>query len=147
MQNYLFQAKQELDKVGPVYSNKDEKQRAIVKDILALKIKPELHINVNPNIPGLDKKKVIGSKNPAVLRFWAPMSQVGRSGIRYLNYSYNNTRFHVPVFLVLFYYYALENYSRATYFDKEWNNFETESAYLKLQTFKLHFSEKSSLMA
>jgi hypothetical protein len=147
MEDYLYRPKQNLEQIGPVYSTQDEKQRAIVKEILDLKIRPVMQININQNIPGLDKKKVIGMKNPATTRLWAPFAMYGRKGVKYFSHSYNISRFGVPAFTFLFYYYVAESYFRGTYYDKEFNNYENETCYFKMQTFNVHYTDKSSLMA
>ncbi len=44
---------QNLPKIGPVYSSQDEKQRVIVEEILNFRIRPELKLKINMNIPGI----------------------------------------------------------------------------------------------
>lgn len=146
MEDHLYRPKQELDRIGPVYSTKDEKQRVLAKEILDLKIRPELAIKVNLNIPGLDKKKVYGSKNPATFLFYKPLTMTGKKGTKFIFFTHNINRFFIPFFIVLFYWYNCESYIRGSWYDKEMNNCESESSYFKLQTFNCHFPEKSSLM-
>ena len=57
MNDYPHRNFQNLPKIGPVYSSKDEKQRIIAEEILNNKIKPQLKLKINMNIPGLDKKR------------------------------------------------------------------------------------------
>lgn len=147
MDEFLYRPKQELDKIGPIYSKKDEAQRLFVEDIRNLRQNITERYKFNIDIPGLDKKKTPGFKNPASLRFWAPLSSIGRRGVRYVSHHHNVARFLVPIFVVLFFYYNGEPYSRCTYFSHDCNNYETETAYFKMQTFTGNFAEKSSLMA
>lgn len=147
MNEFLYRPRQELDKIGDIYSSKDEKQRVIAEEIRNLRIKPKQEILLNMNIQGLDKRKVFGGRNPATLRFYAPFITTGRTGVKYIGHYHNIARFVVPGFVVLFYYYTAENYMRAAWYDKEMNNCETETTYVKMQTFSCHFPEKHTLMA
>ena len=147
MDEFLYRPMQELDKKGPIYSTKGEKQRIIAENILNLKLKPVPKYIINQNIEGLDKKKIPGSPNPAIFRRYAPLSSMGRTGIIYITNYANISRFIVPGFVFLFWYYNCEGHIRGTYYDKEWNNMERESTYLKLQTFEVHFPEKHTMMA
>eukprot|EP00340_Litonotus_pictus_P008279 CAMPEP_0170518190 /NCGR_PEP_ID=MMETSP0209-20121228/3937_1 /TAXON_ID=665100 ORGANISM="Litonotus pictus, Strain P1" /NCGR_SAMPLE_ID=MMETSP0209 /ASSEMBLY_ACC=CAM_ASM_000301 /LENGTH=149 /DNA_ID=CAMNT_0010803655 /DNA_START=38 /DNA_END=487 /DNA_ORIENTATION=+ len=147
MEEFLHRPKQELDKVGPVFSPKNERQRAAAEDIRNLRVPtPAKETMINLNIPGLEKKKFPGRKNPATLRLYAPLTNFGRTGMAFVTHHNNISRFGIPFFICLFYYYQAENYIRGTYYDKELNNCETESVYFKLQTFNIHFPEKNTLM-
>ena len=147
MDEYLYRPKQELDKIGPAYSSKHEKQRLIIQEILDLKIKPQLRINVNPNIVGLEKKKFLGARNPATTRWYSPLTMYGRTGLAYVSHQKNVSRFLVPFFVFFFWYYNCEDRMRTVYYDLETNNNEKEAVYMKMSTFDIYFHEKHSWMA
>lgn len=147
MDNRQHRASQNLDKVGPIYSSKDEKQRLIAEEILNLKYKPQILLNVNRNIQGLDKKKEIGGRNPSTLRLFSKTFGISKLGIVTFNTTPNVSRFLVPVFVGLFYYYNISNLTLGTYYKLEKNNYEIEYCYRKLGTTSTHFGEKYSLMA
>lgn len=147
MDNRQHRASQNLEKVGPIYSSKDEKQRLVAEEILNLKYKPQIFLNVNRNIQGLDKKKEIGGRNPSTLRLFSKTLGISKLGIVTFNTTPNVSRFLVPVFVGLFYYYNIANLTLGTYFKLEKNNYEIEYCYRKLGTTSTHFGEKFSLMA
>ncbi len=147
MDNRQHRTSQNLEKVGPIYSSKDEKQRLISEEILNLKYKPQILLNVNRNIQGLDKKKEIGGRNPSTLRLISKTLGISKLGIVTFNTTPNVSRFLVPVFVGLFYYYNIANLTLGTYFKLEKNNYEIEYCYRKLGTTSTHFGEKFSLMA
>jgi hypothetical protein len=147
LDNFTYRQSQNLDKLGPVYSTKDEKQRVISENILNLKIKPTMQVNINRNIPGLDKKKKVGLRNPAYFRLYSPLSHVGKTGIRFMHTQPNIQRFIVPGFVFAFYYYTLSNYTNGTYIKMELHNYEDEFCYPKMSLTHGHFIEKFSLMA
>jgi len=147
MDEFLFRPKQELDTIGPIYSAKDEVQRKYAEDVRNLRIQITRKLDINHNIEGLEKRKFPGGKNPATLRLWAPLSSIGRKGERYVSHHHNVSRFVVPGFVLLWWYYNAESYIRSTYYSHDLNNCESETAYFKLQTFTTYNTEKSSLMA
>lgn len=147
MDNYLHRQYQNLEQIGPVYSSKDEKQRVIAENIRNLKIKSHIEIKINRNIPGLDKKKVIGSRNPATFRLYTPLSFVSRKGVRYLWTQPNIQRFAIPLSVFAVYYYILAQYIHGTYIRNDLYNYETDYCYNKLSLHNGHFIEKFSLMA
>lgn len=147
MDNRQHRSSQNLEIVGPIYSSKDEKQRLISEEILNLKYKPQILLNVNRNIQGLDKKKEIGGRNPSTLRLISKTLGISKLGIVTFNTTPNVSRFLVPVFVGLFYYYNIANLTLGTYFKLEKNNYEIEYCYRKLGTTSTHFGEKFSLMA
>jgi len=71
---------QKLAKIGPIYSSKDERQRLISEEILTAKIKPELKLKINMNIPGLNRKKEISPRNPETLRIVKKLGAYGKDG-------------------------------------------------------------------
>lgn len=147
METFTFDQSQNLKKIGPVYSAKDEKQRVIVEQIQDFKIRPKVVVNINKNIPGLDKKKVIGSRNPATFRFFHPFSHISKRGYNFIMTAPNAQRFMVPGFVFLFYYYVLAQYINGTYIKMELHNEELEYIYPKMGLTAGHFIEKFSLMA
>lgn len=147
MDNFQHRSSQDLEKIGPIYSTKDEKQRIIAQKILDLKIRPVLKIKVNSDIPGLDKKKVLGFRNTSYYRLFSPLSSYGKTGVRYIGHQANVSRFLVPLFVFGFYYYNCANYFLGTYYKLEHNNKEFESVYFKMQNTSTHFGEKFCLMA
>lgn len=138
---------QNLPKIGPVFSTKDEKQRVISEEILSLKFKPELKLRLNMNIPGLDRKKQISTRNPSTFRFFAPLSTRGKEGWVYLWTMPNITRFWTPFMCVLLLYYSGESFVTQVYGHRDVNNYEWETTYVKMQTFPSHYFERWSLMA
>lgn len=147
MDERLHRVSQALDKVGPVYSTKDEKQRILAEEILNLRFKPKVALNVNPNIQGLDKKKVIGFKNPSTIRLFRRASGVSKNGNIHFATYINISRFAVPVFVFAFYFYNCMSFTHATYYKLEKNNYEIEFCYRKLGTTSIHYGEKLTLMA
>ena len=146
--DFLYRPKQELDKIGPIYSSKDEIQRTLANDIRDLKIKkPNVSVNIPMDIPGLDRKPVFGGRNAATLRMFAPWRTFGRGGGSYITHHYNVSRIVVPAFIFAYYIYDIEHFTRGTWYDKELNNMETETAYIKMQTFTVHYAEHQTLMA
>ena len=147
MDNYLHRQRQVLEQVGPVYSTKDEKQRVIAENIKNLKLKTYIEVNVNRNIQGLDKKKVIGSNNPATFRLYTPLSFVSRKGMRWMNTKPNTQRFGIPALVFGYYYYTLAQYIQGTYVRQELNNQEIDYCYNKMSLHNGHFIERYSFMA
>jgi hypothetical protein len=138
---------QNLPKIGPVYSSKDEKQRVIAEEVLAYRIRPELKLKLNLNIPGLERKKQISPRNPETYRFFARMSSKGKEGWYYLWLMPNISRFLVPFFCVAFLYYTGEALVSNVYYEREFNNFEWETVYPKFQSLPSHYLDRWSLMA
>jgi hypothetical protein len=75
------------------------------------------------------------------------VSPRNKIGVVTFNTTPNVSRFLVPVFVGLFYYYNIANLTLGTYFKLEKNNYEIEYCYRKLGTTSTHFGEKFSLMA
>jgi hypothetical protein len=138
---------QNLPKIGPVYSSKDEKQRHIVDEILKYRIKPEMRLNINMNIPGLERKKTITPLNPQTRRLFAPLSCKGREGFLYFWTMPNISRFFPPFICVALLYYVGEMLVSATYYDLEHNNYEKETIYMKFQNNPSYYMDRYSLMA
>lgn len=137
---------QNLPQIGPVYSTKDEKQRAIAEEILNFRIKPEMKLKINMNIPGLDKKKTITPFNPETRRVFGRLSSKGKEGWTYLWIYPNISRFFAPCMCVLFFYYMGHTLVGARFYETE-NNLEWESVYCKMQTIPSYYLDKYSLMA
>ena len=138
---------QNLAKIGPVFSTKDEKQRILADEILNLKFKPELKLKLNMNIPGLDRKKQISTRNPSTFRYFAPFSTRGKEGWVYIWTMPNIVRFWTPFISVLLLYYSGVSFTTQVYNNRDVNNYEWETTYVKMQTFPSHYFEKWSLMA
>ena len=147
MDDTQHRVSQSLEKIGPVYSTKDEKQRLIAEEVLALRFKPKLSINVNQNIQGLDKKRVIGGKNSSYLRMFYKLTGKSKNGVIYSTIHTNIAKFGVPFFVFLFYYYIASSFTLSTYYKLEKNNMEIDFCYRKLGTTSTHMGEKYSLMA
>jgi len=137
---------QNLPKIGPVYSTKDEKQRAIAEEILNYRIRPELKLKINMNIPGLDKKKTITPFNPETRRLISRLSSTGREGWTFIWIMPNIARFLTPAMFVAFLYYAGETLVNARFYETR-NNYEWEGVYCKFQTIPAHYLDRYSLMA
>ena len=135
-----------LPKIGPVYSTKDEKQRIIADEILNYRIRPELKLKINMNIPGLDKKKSITPFNPETRRIFGRLSSKGREGWIWIWIMPNVARFFAPTICVLFYFYAGHTLVGQRYWETQ-NNREWEGAYCKLQTIPAHYFDRNTLMA
>ena len=137
---------QNLPKIGAVYSTKDEKQRALAEEILNFRVKPELKLKINMNIPGLEKKKQISPLNPSTRRFFNPLSSKGRDGWIFIWTIPNITRFLPPALCFAFLYYSGESLVSANYYERR-NNDEWEGVYCKMQTIHGHYIDRWSLMA
>jgi len=146
MNDHAHRNLQNLPKIGPVYSTQDEKQRVIAQEILDFKIRPELKLKLNMNIPGLDKKKTITPFNPETRRVFSRLSSKGKEGWNYIWLYSNISKFFMPSLAVLFLYYAGETLVSARYYETE-NNLEWESVYCKMQTLRPHYMDRWSLMA
>lgn len=138
---------QNLKKIGPVYSTIDEKQRNITEEILNFKVRPELKVKLNMNIPGLERKKVMGVRNPGTYRYFTRLAMKGREGWIYIWTMPNITRFWTPFMCALLLYYAGQTLTFQVYYSKELNNMEWEGCYPKMQTIPSHYFERFSLMA
>ncbi len=147
MNEFLYRPQQELDKIGHVFSSKDEKQRLIAEEIRNLRLKGERNVLINQNIEGLDKKPKFTLRNPASARFFNPFFNKGRNGVVYVYHQNNISRLMVPLFLFASWYYICENYFRGQYYKLELNNNEAETCYFKIQTFSVHMPEKHTLMS
>jgi hypothetical protein len=137
---------QNLPKIGPVYSTQDEKQRFIAEEIINYRIRPEMKIKINMNIPGLQKKKKISAINPETRRIFAKLSSKGKQGWVYIWLYSNVARFITPLMCVLFYYYCGHTLVFARFYEED-NNLEYESVYTKMQSVKPYYTDKFSLMA
>lgn len=137
---------QSLEKVGPVFSTRDEEQRAITEEIIAGRIKPVQKIKLNLNIPGLDKKPYPGRPNTSYYRLIHPVSSFSRVGFGYVWINRNHTRFLAPVFCFAVYYYGGTTLSTAIY-NIEHQNFDEEKCYLKMQNYAGHYADRLTLMA
>jgi hypothetical protein len=137
---------QNLPKIGAVYSTKDEKQRALAEEILNFRVKPEMKLKINMNIPGLEKKKTISPLNPSTRRWFNPLSVKGKQGWLFVWTMPNVTRFLPPALCVAFLFYCGETLVAADYYKKK-NNDEWEGVYCKMQTIPGHYIDRWSLMA
>lgn len=137
---------QNLPKIGPVYSTKDEKQRAVANEILNFRIRPELKLKINMNIAGLDKKKVISPFNPETRRLFTRLSANGREGWIFVWTMPNIYRFVIPAMCVVFYYFSGYTLVQGRYWETQ-NNNEWESVYCKMQTIPGHALDRATLMA
>lgn len=137
---------QNLPKIGPVYTTKDEKQRQVAEEIMNFRIRPEMKLKINMNIPGLDKKKQITALNPETRRVFGRLSSKGREGWTYIWLYSNSTRFFLPFLMFAWYYYAGHTLITAKHSESE-NNYEWEAAYCKMQTLRTHYMDRWSLMA
>lgn len=147
MNDYPHRNFQNLPKIGPVYSTIDEKQRVIAEEILNYRIRPELKLKINLNIPGLERKKQISPMNPSTHRLIAKLSSRGKEGWYYLWIMPNCWRFAVPFFVTSFLYYAGESLISIAWWEKEYNNGEWITAYPKFQTISNYAVDRWSLMA
>lgn len=138
---------QKLPRIGPVFSTKDEKQRLIAQAIMEGKVKPELKLKVNMNIPGLEKKKIISPKNPEIFRLAARMSAFGRDGWCYFMTSSNVSRFGMPFMVFLYYYYIGMTPLMQSWQEKELLNYEFLTIYPKYQIVAPHYHDKVCYMA
>jgi hypothetical protein len=138
---------QNLPKIGPTYSSKDEKQRIIVEEIKNYRIRPELKLRINMNIPGLDKKKKISPINVSTYRLIARASSKGREGWYYLWTMPNITRFIYPMFLYAAYFYYGYSSVYPNYYEKYKLNQEFETAYTKFQQVNPPYCDKWSMMS
>ncbi len=138
---------QNLPKIGPVYSEKDEQQRVIAEEILNYRIRPELKLKINLNIPGLERKKTITPINPSTHRFISRLSSKGKEGWYYLWIMPNGWRFLIPFFMAAFLYYGGESLVALVYHERELNNNEWITIYPKFQTQANYYQDKWSLMA
>lgn len=138
---------QSLPKIGPIYSSTDEKQRLIAEQILAGKIKPELKLKINMNIPGLEKKRVITPRNVETYRLAARMGAYGKDGWYYVMTSANASRFILPAMTILFYYYVASLPIMQNYQEKEFLNYEYLTVYPKFQIVNSHYVEKTCYMS
>jgi hypothetical protein len=138
---------QNLTKIGPIYSTKDEKQRIIAEEILNLKIKPQLKLNINMNIPGLTKKKKLSAHNPTTTRWVGHLGGVGRTGWFYVNTMPNAIRLFGPFICCLFYYYAVMPIGFQVHQHRYHLNYEFETCYAKMQTMPQPYIEKTVFMA
>jgi len=147
MNDYPHRNYQNLPKIGPVYSSKDEKQRVIAEEILNHKIVPELKLKINMNIPGLEKKKTISALNPETFRFSRRWSSFGKEGWKYLYTMHNIVRVMPPLGGAALFFYAVMDRTQQVYYAKEHLNQEYETCYLKMQSYPGHYADKISLMA
>jgi|LauGreDrversion4_2_1035121.scaffolds.fasta_scaffold1239491_1 hypothetical protein len=138
---------QNLPKIGPIYSSIDEKQRLISEEILEQRLRPELKLKINMNIPGLERKKAITAKNVETYRFTHRLSHYGKEGWKYIFTSPNSVKFFYPFCGLMFYYYSYSHHITQIYNANEALNYEYETAYLKMQTFPGHYADKLSYMA
>jgi hypothetical protein len=138
---------QGLRKIGAIYSEKDEKQRIIAEEILNLKLKPQLKIGINMNIPGLTKKKTISPHNPTTRKAIFHMAGYGRAGWVYVNTMPNAIRFWAPFLMVLYYYYAVMPIGFQVHQHRHELNYEYETVYFKYQSIPAPYIEKVVFMA
>ncbi len=138
---------QNLPKIGPVFSDMDEKQRMISEEIMEFRLRPELRMKINMNIKGLEKKLTVTPQNPETLRLFGRLSSKGRAGWVYVNLMTNSFRF-IPIALYCtFYFYQGYRLINAKYYEQYENNNEWEAIYMKMQTFPGHFCDVFSFMA
>ncbi len=138
---------QNLPRIGPVYSSKDEKQRLIAEEILAGRIKPELKLKINMNIPGLEKKKFISARNPETFRLATRLGAYGKDGWYYVMTASNASRFLLPAMTVLFYYFVGSTPLMQNWQEKELLNYEFMTVYPKFQIVSPHYTDKTCYMA
>lgn len=138
---------QNLPKIGAIYSTVDEKQRVISEEILLQRIKPELKLKINLNIPGLERKKFISGRNPETWRFTSRMSHIGKEGWTYIFTMTNCIRFFYPFCGLMGVVYVYHAHVTQVYQQKELLNNEYETAYLKMQTNAYHYADKIFYMA
>ena len=138
---------QSLSKIGPVFSHKDEKQRIISEEILNLRLKPQLKLNINMNIQGLRKKKSISAYNPPTTKWIFHVLGIGREGWSYYNTMPNSLRFWAPIVMMMFDYYAAMPVGLQVHQQKNELNHEFETAYFKFQTISQPYIEKFTFMA
>lgn len=138
---------QKLAKIGPVFSDKDEKQRVIAEEVLNYRLRPEFKLKINLGIPGLERKKTITSVNPTTRRLVSQVASKGKEGWLYLWIMPNCWRFAVPFFVVAFFYYAGENLVSIVHHEKENMNGEFITVYPKFQTISNYNIDRWSLMA
>jgi hypothetical protein len=147
MDSHPHRSLQQLPKIGPVYSEKDEKQRIVAQEILDFKLRPEMRLKINMNIPGLDKKKTITNANPETMRLTGRLSSKGRAGWLYVNLMTNHFRFAPLALYIMFYYFQGYRLSNAKFYEQYDNNGEWEGIYPKMQTFPGHYVDVWSFMA
>lgn len=138
---------QNLPRIGPVYSTKDEKQRLIAEEILAGRIKPELKLKINLNIPGLVKKKALTTRNAETFRLAARIGAYGKDGWFYIMTSSNVSRFLMPAMTFIFYFYVGSTPLMQNYQEKELLNYEFLTIYPKYQIVAPHYCDKVCYMA
>jgi hypothetical protein len=138
---------QSLSQIGPIFSTKDEKQRLIAEEILNLRIKPQLKLNINMNIQGLTKKKKLSAYNPSTTRWINHMGGIGRTGWLYVNTIPNATRFFMPFIACMFYYYGVMPIGFQVHQRRHELDYEYETCYAKMQTLPAPYIEKVVFMA
>ena len=138
---------QKLPQIGPIFSSKDEKQRLIAEEILAGRIKPELKLKINMNIPGLERKKMITPRNVESYRLVGKLGGVGKDGWYYVMTHANAARFILPAMGFLFYYFVESTPIMQAYQEKELLNYEYMSIYPKFQIVANTYIDKTCYMA
>jgi hypothetical protein len=138
---------QNLPRIGPVFSSRDEKQRVIAEEILEGRIKPELKLKINMNILGLEKKKIISARNPETFRLAARMGAQGKDGWYYVMTSANASRFLLPAMTFIFYYFVASTPIMQNWQEREMLNYEYLTVYPKFQIVAPHYTDKTCFMA
>ena len=138
---------QKLPQIGPVFSSKDEKQRLIAEEILAGRIKPELKLKINMNIPGLEKKRRIMTRNVESYRLVGKLGGFGKDGWYYIMTHANAARFILPGMGFLFYYFVECTPLMQAYQEKEYLNYEYMTVYPKFQIVANTYCDKTCYMA
>lgn len=138
---------QNLPQIGPIYSSKDEKQRLIAEEILAGRIKPELKLKINMNIPGLEKKRTITPRNVESYRLVGKLGGIGKDGWYYVMTHANAARFILPGMGFLFYYFVQSTPVTSAYQEKVLLNYEYLTVYPKFQIVAPSYMDKTCYMA
>jgi len=138
---------QNLPKIGPVFSTIDERQRILAEEILEQRIKPELKLKINLDIPGLERKKELTFRNVTTYRFTQKLSHYGKEGWKYIWIMPNCIKFFMPIcgFMGYFYIYMRNMYQ--VYNGNETFNYEYETCYLKMQTQSTYYTDTITYMA
>lgn len=128
MQSDLYQ---NLPKIGATFSHIDEKQQQVVQMIKKFEVKPQMHVRLNMDIPGLRKKKVAFSAKPNNRRLMASWISYERNGILNIGLSRNWVRLAYPVVPLFLFMYMWQPIIHGTIYIQQYNNYQWEGIYFK----------------
>ena len=122
---------QNLRKIGPNYSQTDEKQRQVVQMIKRFEVKTELRTRVNLDIPGLRKKKTPFATTPNNKRLWDAFSSFERNGMINQGLSRNFVRLVFPTIPIFFFVYMMSPVIHGHINNMHYNNYQWQGVYYK----------------